>query len=268
MASRNSKCRMIYWKISYSKQLARCTIFSKLLFTWLVPNTDDLGRMEGEPEILKGMIFPYDEAISVEMIRDALQELVKEKLIIWYQVDDNYYIQFPNFQKYQKLRSDRTYKSDYPEPSETAAIDTTCHDIPRHDIQNLREEKRSEEKKKRSEEKKDYSLEIENFRQRYSDETLKLIEEYFEVLRTTRVSGKISDSVILQVYKEMNKHPSIVVGYACKTVVDNPKLHDKKENYFYGIMRNTRTTEAEEKLNGRKNEQEETTRGGNLKIWD
>jgi hypothetical protein len=94
---------------------------------------------------------------------------------------------------------------------------------------------------------KDYSLQIENFRQRYSD-FLNLIDTYFDILRTTRVSGKISDSVICQVYEEMNKHPVITVKYACKTIVDNPVHHSKKENYLYGIMRNTRAEEAEEKL--------------------
>jgi hypothetical protein len=91
--------------------------------------------------------------------------------------------------------------------------------------------------------------EIENFRQRYDKKILASIDQYFEILRTTRVSGKISESVMLQVYAEMNKHPPVVVEYACKTVVTNPKLHDKKENYFYGIMRNTKAEEAEEKLN-------------------
>lgn len=148
MASRNAKGRMIYWKISYCKQLARCSTFSKLLFTWLIPNTDDLGRMEGDPEIIKGMVFPYDEKTTVKQIRDALRELSKENLIIWYQVDENYYIQFPNFSLYQTLRKDREYKSDYPEPND---IDMTCHDMTGLVGQNLREEKGREEEEKVSE---------------------------------------------------------------------------------------------------------------------
>lgn len=150
MASRNAKGRMIYWKISYCKQLARCSTFSKLLFTWLIPNTDDLGRMEGDPEIIKGMVFPYDEKTTVKQIRDALGELSKETLIIWYQVDENYYIQFPNFSLYQTLRKDREYKSDYPEPND---VDMTCHDMSRHDGQKLREGKGREGEEKVSEEK-------------------------------------------------------------------------------------------------------------------
>ena len=97
---------------------------------------------------------------------------------------------------------------------------------------------------------KDYSLEFEKFRQRYDPETLEKIDSYFEILRTTRVSGKISDSITFQVYDEMNKHPPVIVKYACSTVVKKPELHSKKENYFYGIMRNTTADEADNKLNG------------------
>ena len=165
MASRNAKGRMIYWKISYSKQLSRCSLLSKLIFTWLIPNTDDLGRMEGEPEIIKGMIFPYDEKISVKQIRESLEELSGEKLIEWYQVNENYYIQFPNFTLYQKLRSDRVYKSDYPHPclfvrncEDVNADCKTCPDMSCQVGQKLREVKGSEGevKEKGSEEKVPY----------------------------------------------------------------------------------------------------------------
>lgn len=106
--------------------------------------------MEGEPEVIKGMVFPYDEKANLKQIKEALEELANEKLIIWYRVNDNYYIQFPNFDLYQNLRKDRVYKSDYPEPND---IDMTCHDMSRHDGQNLREEKRREEKVSEGEEK-------------------------------------------------------------------------------------------------------------------
>jgi hypothetical protein len=114
--------------------------------------------MEGEPEIIKGMVFPYDEKITAKQIRESLVELSKENLIEWYQVYDNYYIQFPNFSIYQKLRSDREYKSDYPPPPSQEPhcndIDrdcTTCPDLSCHVGQKMREEKGSEEKEKGSE---------------------------------------------------------------------------------------------------------------------
>lgn len=134
MASRNAKGRMIYWKISYCKQLARCSLLAQLLFTWLIPNADDLGRLEGDPEIIKGMIFPYHK-LTPKQIESALIELHKEELIIWYEVGENWYIQIPNFTIYQKLRKDRDYSSDYPEYNPVM----TSHDKSCHVGQNLRE---------------------------------------------------------------------------------------------------------------------------------
>ena len=84
--------------------------------------------MEGDPEIIKGMIFPYHHKIkllpdskptelTIEIITAALQELKDQCLIIWYQVSDCLYVAFPKFNDYQKLRKDRAYNSDYPSPA-------------------------------------------------------------------------------------------------------------------------------------------------------
>ncbi len=89
-----------------------------------------------------------------------------------------------------------------------------------------------------------YSLEIENFRQRYSDSQLKVIDEYFDILRWTRKNGVIAESVIYKIYQEWEKFKSDKVIYALKIYIDNPKYHDKKENYCYGIMRNTSDSEV------------------------
>jgi predicted phage replisome organizer len=94
------------------------------------------------------------------------------------------------------------------------------------------------------------SFEIEQFRSRYSPEQLEIIDRYFEILRTTRVSGKLADSIINGVYKDMNKYDPLIVEYACKAIIRKPDLHSKKENYFAGILRNTTIDEAVNQLNG------------------
>ncbi|MGI6836149.1 hypothetical protein RY280_23550 [Bacillus paralicheniformis] len=92
------------------------------------------------------------------------------------------------------------------------------------------------------------SVQIENLRRRYSDDQLKIIDEYLEMIKHTRVSGKIADSVILKMYKDWDKHPAICVEFGLKTHVDNPAYHSKKENYTLGIIRNATADEAAEKL--------------------
>lgn len=168
---------MIYWKISYCKQLAKCSTFSKLLFTWLIPNTDDLGRMEGDPEVIKGMVFPYEEKITVKQIRESLEELASVKLIIWYLVDDNRYIQFPSFATYQTLRKDREYKSDYPDPT---GIDMTSHDMTGHVGQNLREGKEKVSEGEGKEKVKESKINFASHVTLTQDEYLKLTTEHGE----------------------------------------------------------------------------------------
>jgi hypothetical protein len=100
-----------------------------------------------------------------------------------------------------------------------------------------------ESKEKKSKEKEDTSLQIKNLRSRYSEEQSKVIDEYFDILRWTRKNGRIADSVILKIYQEWERYPIPKVIYALKVYINNPKYHDKRENYCYGIMRNVTADE-------------------------
>ncbi len=88
------------------------------------------------------------------------------------------------------------------------------------------------------------SLQISNLRERYSEEQLKVIDEYFDILRWTRKNGKIADSVIVKIYKKWEEFKVDKVIYSLNVYINNPKYHDKKENYCYGIMRNTKDEEV------------------------
>jgi hypothetical protein len=100
-----------------------------------------------------------------------------------------------------------------------------------------------ESKEKKSKEKEDTSLQIKNLRSRYSEEQSKVIDEYFDILRWTRKNGRIADSVILKIYQEWERYPIPKVIYALRVYINNPKYHDKRENYCYGIMRNVTADE-------------------------
>lgn len=81
---------------------------------------------------------------------------------------------------------------------------------------------------------------IQKKRMRYTNEQLKIIDEFFDILCWTRRSGKLADSVILRIYKQFEKYRTEVVIHALQIYINNPKYHDKKENYVIGIMRNTK----------------------------
>src|SRR5690625_2493786 len=77
------------------------------------------------------------------------------------------------------------------------------------------------------------------------------------MIRHTRVSAKIADSVILKMYKDWDKYPQICVEYGLRTHTENPAYHSKRENYTLGIIRNTTSDEAYKKLYGDKQKKEQ-----------
>jgi ribosomal protein L36 len=93
----------------------------------------------------------------------------------------------------------------------------------------------------------DILLQIKNLRQRYSENNLKTIDSYMDILRWTRKNGKIADSVILKIYQEWAKYSISKVIYALNVYINNPNYHDKKEQYCYGIMRNATAADIENK---------------------
>lgn len=118
MPARNVKGRMVYWKISQSQQLAKVSVWAKLLFTWLIPNVDNLGRADANPHIVKGTIFPLDQEITPERCKELINELHKVGLIILYSIKGLDYLCIPKITSYQKLMGNMTEFSDYPCPKD------------------------------------------------------------------------------------------------------------------------------------------------------
>lgn len=75
-------------------------------------------------------------------------------------------------------------------------------------------------------------------RRRYNAEQLKVIDSFFDVLKYTRRGGRIADGVKLRIYDKWEKYETQKVIYGLSVYIDNPALHDKKENYALGIIRN------------------------------
>ncbi|HHX61783.1 MAG TPA: hypothetical protein GX707_13930 [Epulopiscium sp.] len=93
-------------------------------------------------------------------------------------------------------------------------------------------------------------LQIKDLRLRYSESQLQNIDEYLDVLRWTRKNGNIADSVILKIYKAWEKFKPDVVIHSLQIYINNPKYHDKKEQYCYGIMRNAKDEDVYKGVGG------------------
>lgn len=119
--------RMINKSISISEQVNNMTIFAGLLFTWMIPHADDFGRMPGSPSKVKALVIPM-RVESPSVVESALQEMVENQLIIWYEVDGVQYIQFKTWDKHQTGLHKRT-QSSFPEPNSDSE---TFPEVPRN----------------------------------------------------------------------------------------------------------------------------------------
>lgn len=108
-----AKARMLHRKISLSSQVNRLSLEARLLFTWMIPYTDDEGRLKGEPEYIKATIVPMT-TWSFIRIKKYLDEIKDEGLIYYWQENNEWYIEFCTWEDHQTIRKDRFEKSKLP----------------------------------------------------------------------------------------------------------------------------------------------------------
>lgn len=90
---------------------------SRLAFTWLITFADCEGRTYGDPALIRSMLFPRRQDVTIERMTAYVQEWAACRLIIWYEAEDDLWIQFPGFVKNQPgLRKDREPESFIPAP--------------------------------------------------------------------------------------------------------------------------------------------------------
>lgn len=96
---------------------------------------------------------------------------------------------------------------------------------------------------------KDYMSEIKEFLVRYQsiEGFNQLNKDYWDVIRKTRKSGKVAESVIHKSMEKWNKYDPIVVQYALKTHIE-VEDGERAESYTLGIMRRTSLETAKDKL--------------------
>lgn len=92
---------------------------SRLAFTWLITFADREGRTHGDPAMVRSMLFPRRQDVSIEQMEDIIKEWAVVGLIVWYECNGDLWIWFPGFSKNQPgLRKDKEAPSKIPEPSE------------------------------------------------------------------------------------------------------------------------------------------------------
>lgn len=116
--------RMVYAQLAENKSFALMSDKAQILYVFMIVLADDEGRLKGDSELLRAKVFPFKPDITIADMKGFTKEIAKAGLIKWYKDGDNYYIQHPNWEKYQILRADRTKPSNIPTPSNDNQMST------------------------------------------------------------------------------------------------------------------------------------------------
>ena len=97
---------MLDKKISVSEQVDNLSIEAKLIYTWSIPHTDDLGLLPYSHKTLKALIIPMRD-IKLNTFGNQIEEILNEKLYKIFEYNNEKFYRVINFFKYQTLKRDR-----------------------------------------------------------------------------------------------------------------------------------------------------------------
>jgi hypothetical protein len=107
--------RLIKESICTSEKISKLSDFNFRLWVSLITYVDDFGRGDARAAIIKGRCFPLRERVTVRDIDAGLHVLADTGCIFLYESDGESYLCFPNWDKHQTVRNQ---KSKYPAPPE------------------------------------------------------------------------------------------------------------------------------------------------------
>lgn len=105
---RPPRIRSIKPELWRNTQVQSCTRDARLCFIGLISHADDEGRIDGDPALLRSVIFPKDADITIRRFERLLEELAASQdhagipLIHRYHVDGFSYIELPGW-NHQKI---------------------------------------------------------------------------------------------------------------------------------------------------------------------
>ncbi|CUW39687.1 protein of unknown function [Magnetospirillum sp. XM-1] len=96
-----------------SEQIVECSRDARLLFIGIWNICDDAGIHPAAPKVIKMRVFPADDDITSDSIRGMLDDLVRHRLIAFFDSDGTEYLRVTGWSKHQKVERPN-YK--YPNP--------------------------------------------------------------------------------------------------------------------------------------------------------
>ncbi len=109
------RARMLWHTISRSQKVAQLSCDSaRLLYTWLIPHCDNLGRMDGDPDVVRSTVVPRLTYIRRMNVVSWLSEMHRLGLIRWYEIEGLPYIQLLGWDEHQRIVGNMKRDSDFP----------------------------------------------------------------------------------------------------------------------------------------------------------
>ena len=120
--SRVAKGRMVSCRIATDARLGALSCSTaRLLYVTMITQGDALGRLRGASAFVRQAMLPNEVDVTDHDVAGWLEEMVGQKLIDWYEVDGEQYIQLLGWSTYGSLcqqRLDRAKHSDFPDPDQ------------------------------------------------------------------------------------------------------------------------------------------------------
>lgn len=111
-----ARARLVAGSISNSAKLAALSCDgARLLFTWMIPHADNLGRLRGEPVQVKAVVLPRHPS-TLKQIEGWLGEMAQVGLIHWYTHQEQRFIAIEKFDSVNRFFGNMKRESDLPDP--------------------------------------------------------------------------------------------------------------------------------------------------------
>jgi len=110
-----ARIRTIKPEFPQSESMGAVSRDARLLFIMLFTLADDEGRLRGNSRMLASILFPYDTD-APKLIDKWIDELITQKCIVRYQIEDATYVEICKWLNHQKI--DKPSKSKLPAPPE------------------------------------------------------------------------------------------------------------------------------------------------------
>lgn len=87
---------------------------ARLLFVMTIPHCDDWGRIDGEPEVLKSIVFPMIRAYNIQKLTKDLKDLAESNMVFWYSIDNKKVVEIIDWFGHQSISDNKRSKSKFP----------------------------------------------------------------------------------------------------------------------------------------------------------